>query len=110
MADVRKRKAKKSRPPFVPPADGRDVIMTVEDVAELLQESVNSIYKRNAVIDFPVYKIGKQCRYLYSEVMNWFLNQDTRIKDDPSSKVHMTINELPKCWPPPKRPTDTEVA
>lgn len=97
---------RKVRKPFVPPPPGRDVVMTIDDVAKLLDLTKQQVYEHNKHSKLIVHKIGKECRYLYSEVMSAFMNADTRIKDDPSSHKEYTVDELPKCWPPPERYED----
>ncbi|WP_144836046.1 helix-turn-helix domain-containing protein [Kocuria rosea] len=94
---------RKIRKPFVPPPPGVDVVMSVEDVAMLFDITVNQVYEHNKNSKLVVHKVGKECRYLYSEVMTAFMNADTRIKDDPTSHKKYTVDELPKCWPPPDR-------
>ncbi|MFF0903979.1 UNVERIFIED_CONTAM: helix-turn-helix domain-containing protein [Kocuria sp. CPCC 205316] len=96
----------KKRKPFVPPPPGHDVVMTKEDVAKLLDITVQQVYEHNKNNKLIVHKIGRECRYLYSEVMTAFMNSDTRIKDDDSLHKKYTIEDLPKCWPPPERYED----
>lgn len=77
-----------------------DMIMTFEEVKDMLRiETDDMLYKLNAQLAFPVYKRGKHCLYIYSQVLNWFLNRDVAIKDKSSLQRNLSIDDLPKLWP-----------
>lgn len=59
----------------------------------------NQLYKYNQT-DIPYHRLGKVCRYLYSEVMNWAMNKDVAIVDEPERHRILGLGELPRCWPP----------
>lgn len=84
----------------VPRSQPFDPIMTPQDVCEMLKINMNQLYKFNSN-GLPMHKQGKLCRYLRSEVMNWFMNNDTRIKDDPSLHRNLPPDDLPVSWVPP---------
>lgn len=97
---------RKARKPFVPPPPGRDMVMTVDDVAKLFDITPQQVYEYNKNNKLIVHKMGKECRYLYSEVMTAFMNSDTRIKDDKSLHKNYTVEELPNCLPIAERYED----
>lgn len=76
------------------------MIMTFEEVKDMLRmETDDMLYKLNSQGAFPVYKRGKHCLYIYSQVLNWFLNCDIAVKDKPSLHQKLSIDDLPKLWP-----------
>lgn len=84
----------------IPRVQNGDMIMTFDEVKDMLRiDSDNKLYKLNAQGAFPNYKQGKHCFYIYSQVLNWFLNQDTAVKGEPSLHQNLSIDELPKLWP-----------
>ena len=87
---------------------GGDGWMTPEEVCKMIRCNKNQLYKLNQELQFPVYKRGKHCLYLYSEVNNWMMNQDTRIKDDPKMHRKIPVEDLPKVWPPEAWPFEAQ--
>lgn len=90
-----------SRPPKrVPPKNENDGdrIFEVQTAMKLFGVSRDTLYKWNGK-GLPHYKPGKTCFYIYSEAMNWFLNQHMAIKDEKNLQRQRPLSELPKCWP-----------
>lgn len=70
---------------------GRDEIWTPQDVCDQLKINMNQLYKLNASSAIPMYRVGKHCRYLRSEVLTWFKGQDV----DRDKKKPIDPNDLP---------------
>ncbi len=76
------------------------MIMTFEEVKDMLRiETDDQLYKLNAQGAFPVYKRGKRCLYIYSQVCNWFLKCDSAVEDKSPMHGNLSIDDLPKLWP-----------
>jgi len=75
-----------------------DTWMTVDEVGRLLKFTKNQIYKYNQQ-GLPVHYLGKHCRYLYSEVMNWAMSKHMAVIDNPELFEPLPLPKLPKCWP-----------
>ncbi|WP_367278775.1 helix-turn-helix transcriptional regulator [Pseudonocardia sp.] len=53
-------------------ADDPDRLLSINDVSDLLQLPVQSIYKQRSVGEFcPAYKIGRHLRWRRSELIAW---------------------------------------
>jgi excisionase family DNA binding protein len=53
-------------------ADGPDALLSIEEVAALLQLPVRTIYKQRSMGQFcPAYKIGRYLRWKRGELMDW---------------------------------------
>lgn len=87
---------------------GGDMWMTAPEVCKMIRCNMNQLYKLNQLLAFPVYKRGKHCLYLYSEVNNWMLNQSAAIKDDPTLHRKLPVEDLPNVWPPESWPIQPE--
>lgn len=88
-------------------AGGGDMWMTAAEVCKMIRCNMNQLYKLNQELRFPVYKRGKHCLYLYSEVNNWMLNQSLAIKNDGIVRK-LPVEDLPKVWPPEAWPVEPE--
>lgn len=84
-----------------------DMWMTGPEVCKMIRCNMNQLYKLNQQLAFPVYKRGKHCLYLYSEVNNWLLNQSLAIKDDGITRK-LPVEELPRVWPPEAWPLEPD--
>ncbi|MFC4942063.1 helix-turn-helix transcriptional regulator [Pseudonocardia sp. GCM10023141] len=52
--------------------DELDRLLSIDDVSEMLQIPVQSIYKQRAVGRFcPAYRIGRHLRWRRGELLNW---------------------------------------
>jgi excisionase family DNA binding protein len=52
--------------------DGPDPLLSIEEVAALLQLPVRTIYKQRSMGQFcPAYKIGRHLRWKRGELMDW---------------------------------------
>lgn len=81
-----------TRPPVTTSGNGHDdEIWTPADVCARLKINMNQLYKHNASGSFPMYRVGKHCRYLRSEVLRWFVEQD----DARDKNVPVDPNDLP---------------
>jgi excisionase family DNA binding protein len=61
-----------------PVPDGRSVLLTVEEVAELLKVPVSWVYDRTrsrGVNRIPGFRLGKYWRFQESEVLGWLERQ-----------------------------------
>lgn len=88
-----------ARPGGPPRPKPGDEIWTPEDIKDTFHLTMNQVYKLNQTLPFPVYKVGKHCRYLKSQVLNWFLNQDTRIRANESLWSDRPLDQLPDVGP-----------
>jgi excisionase family DNA binding protein len=54
-------------------------ILTVKDVAELLQVSTTHVYNIMSFTDFPVIHVGRRKLVKYEDLMDWLDKQKTAI-------------------------------
>jgi len=52
-------------------------LLTLEEEAKRLKVAPSWIYSRTRIKggDFPVYRVGKYCRFKHAEVMDWLSRQ-----------------------------------
>ncbi len=87
--------------------DEPDEILTPEDVCAMLKININQLYKHNAMGSFPMYRVGKHCRYLRSEVLNWFMRQNPDRDPTAIGDRKLALSQLPNVRPPGRTPSDS---
>ena len=85
------------KPGFPRPTEEGDRIFDFKMACQLFGVSKHVMYKWNDT-SIPYYRPMKNCFYLYSEVMNWFLSHHQH-RDTSKPYEKIPLSQLPKCWP-----------
>lgn len=87
--------------------NGEDEVWTPEDICEVFEVSIHTVYKLNAVHAIPYSYFSKHCRYFRSDVLNYFMSRDSDIiDDDPSEFKRLPLDELPRIFRRRRRPPE----
>lgn len=78
-------------------ANGEDEFWGPEDLCEIFDVTMNTIYKLNAHRTIPYKRFGKHCRYLRSNVLSYVMGRDADAAEGQPFK-RLPLEELPRVF------------